>query len=428
MHLKCLPSSISACHWLCLLALTSCATASFAEENMRPALVGVTTRKPWSRAVGELVRESESDIEIIDLRDDKKRVFNKSELLPVRRDISDQAAIDGAGVANYMAWRIKKMLPVASAAGKVAQIDGSLVYINIGSKVGLEVGNQLNVYRGQTEIKDPDTGEVLGKQRRKVGRIELVDVEEKLSKAKMLGDLEITLQVGDLVEPVVSAKSIAIFPFANEGGGESRDSKQIEDMLTNALVGRGVSTVERRSLVKVLTELGLQQTGLFETEKAQSIGKQLGAYGLILGAVTPTENSVDVQLRLVRVETGEILIAASQQIKNSVEDASEGDAPEKPLSVKPKGAKPSSTASEWLNETYSFTVRKVGPKKWQDFDKNGRIARTYSETARTNDYVELFSPEGKYSIRLFSNKQEIQKEKGGPWGWSANGKWKTPMP
>ncbi|MBC8233916.1 hypothetical protein H8E77_30575 [bacterium] len=61
------------------------------------------------------------------------------------------------------------------------------VYINLGSKHGIEVGGKLTVYEQGKEITDPETGELLGYEDDKVGLVEIIDVmSPTLSKANIL--------------------------------------------------------------------------------------------------------------------------------------------------------------------------------------------------------------------------------------------------
>jgi curli biogenesis system outer membrane secretion channel CsgG len=62
--------------------------------------------------------------------------------------------------------------------GVVAAVDGGQVILNIGSKSGLKVGDQLTVQRVTKEIKDPTTGAVIRRMTSPVGVIRLTDVDE----------------------------------------------------------------------------------------------------------------------------------------------------------------------------------------------------------------------------------------------------------
>jgi len=74
------------------------------------------------------------------------------------------------------------------------------VYINLGSKHGIEVGGKLTVYEQGKEITDPETGELLGYEDDKVGLVEIIDVmSPTLSKAKILEGAE-NIKRGDAVK------------------------------------------------------------------------------------------------------------------------------------------------------------------------------------------------------------------------------------
>lgn len=65
-----------------------------------------------------------------------------------------------------------------SVEGVVASVDGGQIVLNVGSKAGLKVGDQLTVKRVTKEIKDPTTGKTLRKMTADVGVIKLTDVDE----------------------------------------------------------------------------------------------------------------------------------------------------------------------------------------------------------------------------------------------------------
>jgi curli biogenesis system outer membrane secretion channel CsgG len=67
--------------------------------------------------------------------------------------------------------------------GKVIKESGGIVYINRGEDSGLQVGNVLEVYQPGEELIDPETGLSLGSEETKVGRVQIVDVQQKFSKA-----------------------------------------------------------------------------------------------------------------------------------------------------------------------------------------------------------------------------------------------------
>ena len=72
--------------------------------------------------------------------------------------------------------------------GKVAKVGADGVYINLGSAAGLKVGDKFEVRHVGEQIKDPDTGEVLGGDEGAAGTIEVVKiVGDKLSLCRSVG-------------------------------------------------------------------------------------------------------------------------------------------------------------------------------------------------------------------------------------------------
>ena len=59
----------------------------------------------------------------------------------------------------------------SGVAGKIARVDGGTIYLNVGSEAGVKEGAEFDVVRMGDSIKDPDTGEVLGQNETKVGRV-----------------------------------------------------------------------------------------------------------------------------------------------------------------------------------------------------------------------------------------------------------------
>jgi curli biogenesis system outer membrane secretion channel CsgG len=61
-------------------------------------------------------------------------------------------------------------------AGKIAKVEGGSVFLNVGAEAGVKEGDAFDVYRVGNVIKDPDTGEVLGADETKVGRLKITKV------------------------------------------------------------------------------------------------------------------------------------------------------------------------------------------------------------------------------------------------------------
>jgi hypothetical protein len=84
-------------------------------------------------------------------------------------------------------------------AGKIARIDGGTIYLNVGSEAGVKEGDEFTVFRVGAQIKDPDTGEVLGQEEVKVGRVKVVKIMgPRLATAAAQG--QATFRTGDAIK------------------------------------------------------------------------------------------------------------------------------------------------------------------------------------------------------------------------------------
>lgn len=141
---------------------------------------------------------------------------------------------------------------------------------------------------------------------------------------------------------------IAVMPFKL---GQTRvwwgwnwdPAKGITDMVITDLVNTGkFSVYERERLEDILKELRFGQTGLVDISTAVSIGKLLGVQLLLMGTITrfdleentvripfvgkigETTATVQLDLRLVNIETGEIISAFRGEGKDKAHNLSLG--------------------------------------------------------------------------------------------------------
>lgn len=87
-------------------------------------------------------------------------------------------------------------------SASVADWDASAkeVTINAGSDLGVEVGDTFDIYRVTKVIKDPETGEVLGKKVSRTGSIKITSVEKKFAVGAAMEGSDFS--VGDIVKEV----------------------------------------------------------------------------------------------------------------------------------------------------------------------------------------------------------------------------------
>jgi curli biogenesis system outer membrane secretion channel CsgG len=90
-------------------------------------------------------------------------------------------------------------LPVKAVVidGLVADAAGNTLVLNVGSRRGLKVGDQLDVRRKIKDVRDPATGKILRSIADKVGEVVVTDVDEQSAVGQYTGSTP--AKVGDMV-------------------------------------------------------------------------------------------------------------------------------------------------------------------------------------------------------------------------------------
>jgi len=100
-----------------------------------------------------------------------------------------------------IAERPRVQVRQVTVQGLVAAVTGGQVVVNVGTKAGVKVGDQLTVQRVSNEIKDPATGKVIRRLSSNIGVIKVVDVDEQSAVAEVVSGSG--FKVGDTVKSVV---------------------------------------------------------------------------------------------------------------------------------------------------------------------------------------------------------------------------------
>jgi fibronectin type 3 domain-containing protein/TolB-like protein len=115
---------------------------------------------------------------------------------------------------------------------------------------------------------------------------------------------------------------IAVFDFKNNNpDAENRGyGEAISEMFITAFAKRpNFEVIERKQLKKVLDELYLDQSGIIDEETAKRLGKVLGIDVALAGGVAALGNTIEVDLRLIDVETGKVVVADAIRTSNENE-------------------------------------------------------------------------------------------------------------
>lgn len=103
--------------------------------------------------------------------------------------------------------------------GAVVAVKGADLYLSLGGKDEVVKGVKLGVYREGAPFRHPATGVVLGRLEEEIGEIEVVEVREKFSIARLVRlrpDTELSPRVKDTVRMSAAKIRLAILPFVNQ--------------------------------------------------------------------------------------------------------------------------------------------------------------------------------------------------------------------
>lgn len=276
-------------------------------------LVRVTTKS--GSLVGELQNDDEKTLQLFDFQSNRSLSIDKTSVTRIENPITLDNAAGYVGLPAVMGRKISILSERPAPAGKIAKVSPQVVYLTLGESSGVAVGQKVSVFRGEGDIVDPDTGEVLASERARIAELEISEVNKNVSKARLIGDLEIKLEVGDEVEPQGGNVIVAVCPLSNDDGSANPTGNSLAEELVSALVQRNVSVVERSALDMVLSELLAQNTILFDQKSAQQLGKLTGASMVLTGKIIQEKSVGKAHLRLIDVKTGEILLAVSAPVK-----------------------------------------------------------------------------------------------------------------
>ncbi|GEM_PF-2345452 len=123
---------------------------------------------------------------------------------------------------------------------------------------------------------------------------------------------QLAIELGKSI-PEGRAWRVAVTDFPDLQGITSDLGRYIAERLTTRLSvqGQKFRVIERRRLGLVLGELKFSNSDLVDPTKAKELGKMLGVEGLVVGSVSDLGNQVDVDARIIEIETNNILPGVS---------------------------------------------------------------------------------------------------------------------
>lgn len=104
----------------------------------------------------------------------------KDSVLQVKPFTKEKADMKKAA-DNAATKLIAKIAALHPLEGKIAGLRGQIAYINLGSEDGVRKGDTFLVYQEGVPIFDPDSGEILSRQRMPSGTIVITEIEPKVA-------------------------------------------------------------------------------------------------------------------------------------------------------------------------------------------------------------------------------------------------------
>lgn len=116
----------------------------------------------------------------------------------------------------------------------------------------------------------------------------------------------------------MAQRTVAVVDFNNDTGSEAYDNlkRGISESLMTKLARRPELTlVERGQLSKAIKELGFSQSVYASGTEAKAIGKMTGASYLITGNVVKAGDRFEINVRMLDVETAQVLVSESYRFR-----------------------------------------------------------------------------------------------------------------
>jgi Mg-chelatase subunit ChlD len=132
--------------------------------------------------------------------------------------------------------------------------------------------------------------------------------EEKAETLAKLFDMAISQIIDYASFRIPAGTSVAALPIVAQSEGLAADAEYFSEQAVLSLArNRTFSMVERKDLQAILKELELQMSGIADEANAARVGKILDAEMLLTSRMFDRKEGYEVFVKLLRVETGEIL-------------------------------------------------------------------------------------------------------------------------
>jgi len=130
-------------------------------------------------------------------------------------------------------------------------------------------------------------------------------------------------------------RRVAILPLVPLDGSDEAEGRRIAEELAMHMTLRGqITVVERSMLPELMEEHRLGRTGALDPGSLRRVGALLQAEAVVLGTFVALGDTVEVNVRVVDIETGAMLAARSARLERVWSPAMRGVIPE-PAPISP---------------------------------------------------------------------------------------------
>ncbi len=335
-----------------------------AASTERPTLSGpldvVKFKDSSYEMVGEIVEEYEDSVVIIP--ENGGRIKLRREFVgEIKYDARPPRQVETRELVADFTRCVARMV-TSEKPFRVVKVTPQAVYLNLGLTGGVRPGVELNVYREGDTITDSETGRILGREKERIGILQIVDVQKDYSRAAPVEMSVAEFREGDAGVFLRESPTLAVAGITTLDGKESPYGSLLSEQIVSGFNEYpGIKVVERRQLGQILRELAIQNALLGpstspdistdstkhgEPEKSLSLGadeepivvdesmaqklRQIqGADALIVGTVADVKGVGAVNLRVVDTHTAAVLYS-THRIVGKPEKPVRTPAPEEP--------------------------------------------------------------------------------------------------
>jgi len=158
----------------------------------------------------------------------------------------------------------------------------------------------------------------------------LTDSESYLEAIKLSGEnREDTLQkafdmaISEMIDyssiGIKKGTQAAVIPFSTDQDGAKANAEYFTEQFGFSLAkNKTFRIVERKEMQKIFDELKIQHSGLVADDKVAKMGQLMGAKMIITGKLYDKGDRFEIFLKLIRVETGEILAVNKLKLESQL--------------------------------------------------------------------------------------------------------------